>query len=198
MAISAIVMGGGQSKRMGGQDKTLLPVGGVSVMARTVEELRPYSDDIIIAANSTGKYGIEGTREVEDSFCGHGPLGGIHAALLAARHDLAIVTAGDMPRFSGALVPFLLSHWQEGYQMLMPVLDGHGEPLCALYARDCTEAIERMTAENVFGVHRLARWARSLTVDEEALRAAGIDPACFFNMNTPEDFRRCKEKHHEH
>lgn len=187
--ITAIVLGGGLSTRMG-QDKTLLTINGETLMARTVKKLRAISDDIIIAGNSKNKYGIEATREVEDTFNNCGPLGGIHAALTAARYETAFVCAGDLPYFDAAIVTILRPYLTNDYQMVMPAIEGRGEPLCALYRRDCRHHLAAMAERGNYKPYHLAKEVKSVIVPETTLRESGIDLALFFNMNTPADYEQ--------
>lgn len=96
MKVSGIVLAGGRSSRMG-QDKTLMSINAETLIERTVRELGNVVDEIIIASNQESKYNIPGTVEIPDVFPGMGPLGGIHAGLIAAKYQFSFVVAADMP-----------------------------------------------------------------------------------------------------
>lgn len=185
--LTCVVLGGGKSSRMG-QDKTKMTIDGETMMARTVRKLRAVSDDIIIAGNSTAKYGLADTREVEDTFPNCGPMGGIHAALQAAKYDVAFVCAGDMPHFSVEIIDHLYPYLAEGYALVLPVLRGRGEPLCALYTKACLEPLAATVAEGNFRLNTLSSRVRSHLVSEEELAKKGLDLTLFYNMNTMEDY----------
>ena len=53
--ISAVILAGGQSRRLG-MDKSLLKLEGQSLLARTVGKLTALSDDIIIVTSSPENY----------------------------------------------------------------------------------------------------------------------------------------------
>ncbi len=187
MKVSGIVLAGGRSSRMG-QDKTLLSVNAESLIERTVKEMRKAVDEIIIASNQKCKYNIPGTVEIPDVFSGRGPLGGIHAGLLAASYPLAFVVAGDMPFFTADLATYLLSK-SAGYDVVAPEIDGYWEPLCAVYSKDCLKPIEQYLVADIRKVYAFYPSVRVLKVKEKELIKMGKIENIFCNLNTPEDYQ---------
>lgn len=185
MGVSGIILAGGRSSRMG-QDKMLLVFQNETLLARMVNRLRSVVDDIIIASNDTAKYGIEGVREVRDIFPGMGPMGGLHAGLIAAKYDNAFVIAGDMPYFSENVAEYLLSR-KAGYDAVVPRLNGYWEPLCAVYSRSCIAPIEYCLLAGIRKVFRFYPAVKVLAVDEDKLNTAGLPANIFYNLNAPED-----------
>jgi molybdopterin-guanine dinucleotide biosynthesis protein A len=186
MKVSGIVLAGGRSSRMG-KDKTLLSINAETLIERTVKELSKAVDEIIIASNQECKYNIPGTVEIPDVFPGMGPLGGIHAGLLAAKYPLSFVVAADMPFFTANLAAYLLSK-SKGYDVVAPEISGCWEPLCAVYSRTCLEAIENSLAADVRKVYGFYSNVRVLKVSEEELTNMGTAEDVFSNLNTPEDY----------
>src|SRR5439155_1414879 len=80
---------------------------------------------------------------VADRFPGAGPLAGIHAALLAARHPHAFVAACDMPGLDADVIRFLLARIGDA-DAVVPRWDGDVEPLHAVYAGARREAREEL------------------------------------------------------
>ncbi len=185
MAVSGIILAGGRSSRMG-RDKTLLVYQNETLIARTVGELRGVSDEIIVASNAADKYHLADVREVADAYPGMGPLGGMHAALTAARYEAAFVVAGDMPFFTARLAAYLLSR-KGDYDAVVPRIGGEWEPLCAVYSRACAAPIEACLRSGVRQVFRFYPAMKVLAVDERELAAAGLPAELFFNLNAPED-----------
>lgn len=185
MAVSGVVLAGGFSSRMG-RDKMLLTIENEPLLMRTVKELRSVADEIIVASNHTSRYNLDGVREVADIFPEVGPMGGLHAGLLASKYDAAFVTAGDMPYFTGRLAEYLVSR-QAGHDVVVPRIGGQWEPLCAVYSRACIGPIEYCLRAGIRKVFRFYPLVRVLAVDENELAAVGLPADIFFNLNTPAD-----------
>ncbi len=141
-SLTAIILAGGQSRRMG-VDKALLrlPSGGPTLIERVVEAARAVTDDVVIVAEDAGRLPPMAVRTASDAIAGAGPLAGLVAGFAAARHPDILVLACDLPYLS---VPLL--RWMAGlprtWDALVPVLpnaDGTAgwEPLHALYTRPC-------------------------------------------------------------
>ncbi|MDT8899815.1 molybdenum cofactor guanylyltransferase [Anaeroselena agilis] len=185
MGVSGIVLAGGRSSRMG-RDKTLLVVENETLIERTVKELRRITDEIIIASNATAKYGLPGVREVPDVFPGMGPLGGLHAGLLAAQNDVVFAVAADMPCFTDKLAAYLLGR-KGDHDAVVPRPGQEWEPLCAVYSRACAGPIEQCLRAGMKKVYSFYPAVKVLAVTGEELGAAGLPATMFFNLNAPED-----------
>jgi molybdenum cofactor guanylyltransferase len=185
MSASGIVLAGGRSLRMG-QDKTLLYFQNETLIRRIVKELQSVVNEVIIASNQTAKYNIDGVSEVPDVYQNKGPLGGLHAGLLAVKSDYAFVTAGDMPFFTAELATYLMAR-KDGYDAIVPQIRGNWEPLCAVYSRNCIGPIKDCLQADIRKVFRFYPKIRVLAVSEDELKFAGLPAKIFYNLNTPED-----------
>ena len=151
-----LILAGGRSRRMG-QDKIWLPFGAdaVPLIERVVARVRPLADEFLFSANAPEPFdalvshlcgqGVP-AQVVPDRFPGAGPLAGLHAGLRAARCDLLLAVAGDMPFINPALVAHLVE-LMPGLDAVVPELphprtgEPVKEPLHALYRRSCLEAV---------------------------------------------------------
>ena len=87
---SAAILAGGHATRFGGRDKGALIVGGRPILDRQMAELATLCDDIMLVVGEQAPAGPPaGLRLVRDRVRDCGPLGGLDAALAAARHDAA-------------------------------------------------------------------------------------------------------------
>jgi molybdopterin-guanine dinucleotide biosynthesis protein A len=186
MEVSGIILAGGRSLRMG-QDKTLLLFNNETLIERTIKELQNVVDEIIIASNHTAKYNMPGLVEVPDTYPGMGPLGGLHAGLMASKYQHSFVISGDMPLFTGELATYLLER-REGYDVIVPEIRSRWEPLCAVYSRNCIEPIGNCLQADVRKVYRFYPQVRVLKISEAELKLVGDVEELFYNLNTPEDF----------
>lgn len=81
--LAAVVLCGGQARRMGGQDKGLIMLGGKTLAARVLDRVKPSVSAVIINANrNEDAYARLGVPVVADTLEGHlGPLAGLLTAL---------------------------------------------------------------------------------------------------------------------
>ena len=75
---SVVILAGGDARRFGGRDKGALVVDGRTILERQISELSTVTPDVRVI------------RREDDLVPGCGPLGGLHAALNAARGDALI------------------------------------------------------------------------------------------------------------
>jgi len=99
-----VLLAGGKSSRMGGADKSLLPLGGRPILAHVIERLEPQVADLVIVANGDlSRFAAFGLPVVADRVGGHaGPLAGIHAGIAWAKANrpdakFVISAATDTP-----------------------------------------------------------------------------------------------------
>ena len=190
-AISVIVLAGGASQRMG-TNKALLPVSPTETLVdRVVANLRTLSDDVVLVSNSPELCADLDVRHASDRFLGAGPLAGLHAGLLAARHEWAFVAACDMPLVDHRLVRFMVV-LTAGHDAVVPKLGDSIEPLHALYSRACLPAIETRLQNGQRRVISFYSDVRVRYVEEREIAIFDRKGRTFSNANTPQDWERLK------
>ncbi|MCK5174026.1 MAG: molybdenum cofactor guanylyltransferase [Planctomycetes bacterium] len=143
---TAIIMAGGQSRRMG-RDKGLLAVSGEPMIKRVFGQLRPHFRQILVSAADEGKYAFLGVRVVVDAEKGRGPLMGIASSLRVSENDLNFVVACDIPEIDIDLVGELLGQAGD-YDAVIPTSGPkRPEPLFAVYSKASLPAIEKALSE---------------------------------------------------
>ncbi len=190
--ISVMVLAGGESRRMGANKALLELSSGETLIQRVLNTMRPLSDDVMIVSNTPELYAHLDARQISDEFVGAGPLAGLHAGLQAIRHDWAFAVACDMPLVDHRLVRFM-AVLTEGYDAVVPWVEGELEPLHALYSQRCLPAI---ASHLEAGHRRMISFLGDVHVRRvEAAEIALFDPAgrSFFNANTPEDWERLQK-----
>ena len=171
---SAAILAGGQATRFGGRDKSALLVDGRTIRQRQIEAIAPLTDDLQIV--------------VSDIVPGCGPLGGLHAALTAARHDTLFLIACDMPYVSTALIEYLLSLAGGEVDAVVPRGERGYHPLCAVYTRACLEPAAARLADRRLTMRELVESVRTRTVPFEEIRRFGDPDRLLANVNTPADY----------
>ena len=180
--VTGIVLAGGQSRRMG-TDKSLLPFHGRPLIQHVCDQLRLLVSDILIAANSDGRFSFLSLPVITDEVPGQGPLRGIASALAASRHDLNFVIACDIPWVDHVLLKFLLQEAQ-GCDCVMPVTrEGYYEPLFAVYRKNALPAMLSALESGQRRVTALFPYCRVRTI-------VVPDRKWLDNVNTRDDYQR--------
>lgn len=182
--VSAAVMAGGKSRRMG-RDKAWIEFEGRPLIARVIEVLREVADEVLVVANDA-RFAELGVRVVPDRFPEGGALGGIATGVGAAQHELVLVAACDMP-FTSAAVWRLLVERAEGSDAVVPRIAGEYETLHALYTKGCLPAMERALASGKMRVISFFDDVAVHEVGEADLRRVDPGLRSFINVNTPEE-----------
>jgi molybdopterin-guanine dinucleotide biosynthesis protein A len=181
--VSAAILAGGRATRFGGRDKSALQVGGRSILDRQLEELSCLTDDVLIVGRLLRP--DTGVRHVIDRVEGCGPLGGLDAALAAARSDIVAVVACDMPFITSRFLQHLLA-CRETADAVVPYTSRGYHPLCAIYTRACQPAIARRLDARQLALRDLLPELRLRVVGDDEL--AGFDyERMLANVNTPDE-----------
>lgn len=185
-AVTAFVLAGGKSSRMG-RDKALLEFEGKTLLERALTLGGTVAPEVKIVGNPA-KYGKFGPV-VSDIYLDRGPLGGIHAALMHTNTDLNLILATDVPFVTPAFLKYLISTARStGALVTVPKLGSFFEPLCAVYKQGFADVAQKALVEQKNKVDALFTTAIARFMSEEEIIAAGFSRAMFRNLNTPEDF----------
>lgn len=192
-----VILAGGLSGRMGGGDKTLLPLAGRPLLSHVIERIEPQVAGLALNANGDpARFAGFGLPVLADPVAGHpGPLAGVLAGLdwAAAQGGDSIVTvAADTPFFPGDLVPRLL--WAaEGMAAPLALAASrapggvHLQPTFGLWPVALRDVLRQALAA---GTRKVRVWAQEQGAQVAEFPAPGLDP--FFNINTPEDLVRAE------
>ena len=187
--LTAVILAGGQARRLGGIDKSALLVRGMSILDRQLGVLRSLTPHILIVASDEHRYREAGVPVVRDCIRGAGSLGGLYTALVEAPTDQLVVMGCDMPFLTA---PFLarLAALGAGADAAMP-RDARGlHPLCAAWGR---RAAPHLRARIDEGRLRIVDALDGLDVREmDPGELARFDPdgTLLLNVNTPDDYAR--------
>ena len=216
---SAIVLAGGESRRMG-REKALLEIAGRTLVEQMLGALRGLFPELVVSVAHSGpsprlqrelthferEYDGE-FRVVPDPEDGQGPLAGLGAALEATSHDLSLVLAIDTPHVFLPLIDLL---WREAEGSeaggCVPVFERRVQPLFAVYSRRVLGYIHKLLSIGDLKLCSLAESAavRQLDLSGAAQRralfpsaAASFDSAVFLrrlfqSLNTEADYEDWK------
>jgi molybdopterin-guanine dinucleotide biosynthesis protein A len=187
MNISAVILAGGESSRMG-RDKAWLEMDGQPLITRAINTVRESGITEIFISGRAGTdyssvpYPLAVLLDLESA---SGPVAGIERGLEATQAPLLLVLAVDMPRITAALL-LKLARRCDPLTGVIPKLRGELEPLVAIYPKRC-----RFIARDCLIQCRLAaRDFADACRREHAVRTFHVphaDIRCFDNWNTPSD-----------
>jgi len=190
--MDAIILSGGRGRRMGGTVKAFLRLGSMTFIERILRILAPLFDSVSIATNAPGLYAHLGVRIVGDEREGVGPLMGLYSGLRASASVSSFVTTADTPLLREGLVRYLAENAKD-CDVLVPRWERGVEPLCAVYARSCIPAIEKVLSNG-----RIVSFFPSVRVrfvPSAIIREVDLEGLSFLNVNTLADYERLKKIH---
>ena len=191
--VTGVLLAGGQSRRMGGGDKGLLPLAGQAMLSHVIDRLAPQVGAIVINANGDPlRFQAFGLPVVADTIAGFvGPLAGVLAgmrwALAHVPQGRWIVTApGDAPLLPLDLVPALRAALNGAAgKIALARSNGALHPVIGLWpvalAGDLEDQLQK-------GVRKVLDWSDrhgTVAVDFPPQHLAGLPVDPFFNANTP-------------
>jgi molybdenum cofactor guanylyltransferase len=192
-----LVLAGGLARRMGGGDKALLRIGGVAILDRVLDRLRPQCSGIVLNANGDpARFASTGLPVVPDDVPGFaGPLAGILAGLdWAAAHAPGIAWVGTVPGDCPFLPRDLIGRLhtariETGMPLACAKSGDWRHPVVGLWPvalrRDLRHAL---VAEDL---RKIEIWTSRHGIALAEWPDRPVDP--FFNVNTPEDAARANE-----
>jgi molybdenum cofactor guanylyltransferase len=187
-SITALVLAGGQSRRMGGRDKGLLPYGDRALIGHILAMIEPQVAAVLISANRNhAEYARFGHPVVADPVEGfQGPLAGFLAGLEHAASDYLLTLPCDGPNVS----PFLAERLAASIGKADIAVAHDGQRLQPVYALMHRRVLPGLRAALDAGERKIDRWyptTRWVQVDFSDV------PGQFSNINTPEEYAGLKQ-----
>jgi len=190
MNINIAVMAGGESRRFDG-DKTLEIFDGKPMIQHPVDNLSEISDGIIVVAKDCSKYSFLEIDCIADAYDVQCPMVGILTALKHFQTPIFAVAA-DTPFADPAHVRKLFTAL-DGYDAVMPVIDGKQHPLYSCYNTSLITALDRAVDSGQYGLMKVLAELNVLYLDNNSLFHSENEKKSFININTREDYNRAKK-----
>ena len=133
MTLSAVLLAGGESTRMG-RDKATVEWRGLPLWACQIEKLRALTSDIFISTRFAVPWRPADVKLVIDESPSRGPLSGLAASLATIETDCLLALAVDMPFMTSSHLKKLCDCAKRGFGAV-PVVNGNLEPLAAVYPK---------------------------------------------------------------
>ena len=135
MNITAVLLAGGESRRMGRDKATILLRGKLlwQIQLELLRKLEPT--EIFVSARTDPAWRPAVVQFVADDPPSRGPLSGIAASLAQIHTAHLLALAIDMPFMSEQYLKFLRNQI-EPETGVVPTIDSRAEPLAAIYPRE--------------------------------------------------------------
>jgi len=175
-----------------GTDKSQLLLEGQTFTERVADTLLQVSSIVTIVGREIDHPRLNSTPDIYPQW---GALGGVHAALAAARTEWCLVVACDLPFVTPDLFTRMAT-LRENHEAVVPIQqDGRPQPLCSLYRID--PCLRRATELIKTGQRRpvdLLRSVKSRWLAFAELEDLDHAEQFFVNINTPEDYYEATRK----
>lgn len=188
--MTAIILAGGQSRRMG-SDKAFIKIEGLPLIKRQLNLLKGIFKKIIIVSNSPKKYRFKNIKAVTDIIKNRGPLSGLHAGLKASGSFYNFVLACDMPFLNERLVRYMLKN-KNDYDVFVPKVENKFHPLFGVYSKNCIPVIENMLKKDDLRVLGIFPKVKSGFISKKKIQRFDKGMLSLANINTPEDLKKIR------
>jgi len=181
--VTAILLAGGEGRRMGGQDKGLIALRGKTLAEWVLTRIRPQVSEILISANrNLEAYAALGYPVLRDKTEGYvGPLAGIARGLLDAKHELVLSVPCDTPFLPDDLVARLYAALANGqYDLAVPLAAGRTQNAVCLMRRHVGSNLAIFLSQ---GGRKVQDWQAGLKL---AVADFSDEAGYFVNINSPE------------
>ncbi len=195
--LTAVILAGGQARRMNGVDKALLPLAGRPLLAHVIAALRPQVDAILLNSNRpAAQYAQFGIPVIADTLPEQpGPLAGLLSALQSCDSELVLTVPCDTPCLPAGLVLRMQAALDENDADVCSISDGeHLHAAIMLVRRRVVPALQ---AYLVAGGRKVQDWLRSQHL---AVADFSDQPQAFSNINTPQQLQQLEQRlaRHDH
>jgi len=156
MNLTAVLLAGGESRRMG-RDKATLLFHGKPLWQVQLELLRRLEPaEIFVSARTDPSWRPADVQFIADDLPSRGPLGGIAESLAQMHTAHLLALAIDMPFMSEQYLSLLCDQIEPGTGVV-PMIESFAEPLAAIYPREADADFRSALAGTNFSLQSLVR-----------------------------------------
>jgi molybdopterin-guanine dinucleotide biosynthesis protein A len=185
MNISAVLLAGGQSRRMG-RDKATILFRGKPLWQIQLDLLRKLQPaEIFVSARTDPAWRPPDIPFVPDQPPSRGPLSGLTATLAQMRGNHLLVLAIDMPSMSEDHLRYLCDKNEPGRGVL-PVMGNRAQPLAAIYPVEARVEFVNALSGADFSMQTLTNQLVKMGA-LRAIRVSQEEQRFYRNLNEPDD-----------
>lgn len=191
-SIAAVVLVGGQSRRMG-TAKAGLTIDGQSFLEKIAAELAGLGEVFVSVADARASR-LAGCRSVVDVYKNCGPLSGLYSTLSVCEAEALLAVSCDLPLFGRELGAYLIAQMDAEVDAVVPVTAGRMHPLCAVYRKRCAAVLKEQLEQGDLKLRNALNRLRTRYVEiTDGEFAEMLDK----NINTPADYQALGSKDHK-
>ncbi|MBI4203265.1 MAG: molybdenum cofactor guanylyltransferase [Chloroflexi bacterium] len=184
--LDALVLAGGESRRMGSSKPLLLWEDG-SLLEATVRRLRPFFGQVWTVCRPDSPLPPIDTPVVYDASPLCGPLAGLAAGLAASNAPFCFAVGCDMPFLDLAAITAMAKRL-DSCQALALSVDHYVQPLHAFYRADCLAAAQRLLAQGETSLKALLDQCATRIVPVDTLPNARQYLRSLTDVDTPQQY----------
>jgi molybdopterin-guanine dinucleotide biosynthesis protein A len=190
---SALILAGGQGKRIG-YDKKKLKLAGERLLPSLVERLGKLFNEVLISSNNPT--GVSGLITLPDSI-GEGPMAGIYQGLLRCTSEYLYVGACDMPFINTDYIAYMRELLaREGPDVCIARHEnGDLELFNSFYKKSCAVPMGEAMSRSIYKI-RLAFDTLKVTMIDDGTIRKFDNGDMFFNINHKEDLEQAERRAH--
>ncbi len=192
--ITAVVLAGGRSSRMG-RNKAFLKLGHKTMIETIVESLQKIFRNVIVVTNTPEKYTmlnqVEFIQDIIDTK-EKKSLIGLYSGLVASKTDYVFVTGCDMPFVNIEFIKYMIESIKDE-DIVVPFCYDHYEPLYAIYGKRCIPGFKELIEKNKFKIIDIFKNLNVKEIQKSEIRKFDKNTLCFKNINTYEQYMEIKD-----
>jgi molybdopterin-guanine dinucleotide biosynthesis protein A len=187
--ITAIILAGGESKRIG-ENKALLKLGNKTIIELIHHVLSLHFKNILISSNDDIIHNILDRQIIHDIINNHGPLSGIHSGLVNSQTERNFFISCDLPFIDSQSIIYLIESSFDA-EIAIPVINKYPLYVCGVYSKKIIPLIKKIFFEFEKPSLKLLTnqvQTKLLEIEKEKF----FNPESFVNMNSREDYELVK------
>ncbi|AKL95711.1 molybdopterin-guanine dinucleotide biosynthesis protein A [Clostridium aceticum] len=192
-SISAVVLAGGNSRRMG-QNKALLKLGSKTMIEIVIDKLQTVFQEVIVVTNTPREYPMlksvhfaKDRLEVEEK----SSLVGLYTGIIEASNEYVFAVACDMPLLNIPLIQYMKANLGDE-DVFIPHLEGHYQPLHAIYGKGCIEPMAKLLQKEDYKIINFFHEVKVQTLQQETIKQFDPYLQSFINVNNYEEYMKLK------
>ena len=191
----ALIMIGGQSKRIGGGIKSFIEFNNKYLFDRIFERIKPQVNQVLVNCNIPDKrlikYNLKILKDIKTGYLG--PLAGIHSALnwvnkYQQKTKWIITIPGDTPFIPENLVTRIKAKISKNTKIILAQSNNKTHPAIGAWHASLLDSLDEQLDR---GVRKILSWAELHTIEYVNYSFDEYDP--FFNINHKEDIDKAKK-----